>query len=238
MNYKEKLYKKYVESHLTPRKGNEYHKLDRKTFISFNQRFKKHVLEYKSKRVVDLGSGSGHLLNWLSELNFIDLKGIEINSDLTKFYPSHINHENIDINSFLVNKTNFDLIFLKDVLEHFNKDEAFQILENIFISLNKDGRLIIQVPNAESPLFGRVLYGDYTHEQSFTATGLLQILNAIGFQNIKIKSYFPAIYNISSFLRHVYFRLISVFYYLLILSETNIKDRYVSMNIIVIADKK
>ncbi len=238
MEYKEKLYTKYVDSHLAPRKGKDYHRLDRKTFISFNQRFKKHVLKFKNKIVVDLGSGSGHLLSWLKELDFTNLKGVEINSQLTKFYPTSIKYDNADIISYLNNPNEADLIILKDVLEHFNKDEAFKILENIYKSLNHNGRLIIQVPNAESPLFGRVLFGDYTHEQSFTATGLLQVLTAIGFTDIKINSYFPAVYNFSSLLRYLYFRFISILYYLLILSETNIKDRFVSMNIIVIANKK
>lgn len=237
MNYKEKLYKNYVLSHLLPRKGHGFNRLDRKTFLSFNQRFKKFVLEYRNKKVVDLGSGSGHFLSWLSELNFTDLKGVEINNDLTHFYANNIKYENSDIIDFLSGSNNFDLVILKDVLEHFNKEEAYKILENIYDSLNLNGRLLIQVPNGESPLFGRVLYGDYTHEQAFTASGLKQVLNAIGFKNVIIRSYYPAIYNFSSLLRYIYFRFVSIFYFSLIISETNIKDRFVTMNIIVIADK-
>lgn len=239
MTYKEKLYSKYVSSHLFPRKGNDYHRLDRRTFISLNQRYKKIVLKFKNKVVIDLGSGSGHFLKWLSELEFTNLKGIEINSELTDSYPSNIKYENIDINTFLSsNKNKADLIIIKDVLEHFDKKDAFEILENIYKSLNSDGRLIIQVPNAESPLFGRVLFGDYTHEQSFTATGLSQVLKSIGYDKVTVKPYLPAVYSFISFIRFVYFKLISIFYYMLILGETNITNRFVSMNIIVIADKK
>ena len=238
MSYKEKLYHNYVGSHLSPRKGDNYFCLDKITRTSFDQRFKKHLIDYKEKIVIDLGSGSGHLLRWLSELNFINLKGVEINKDLTNHYPENVKYENIDIINYLLRQNNFDLVILKDVLEHFNKEDAFNILEKIYTSLNKNGRVIIQVPNAESPLFGRVLYGDYTHEQSFTATALTQVLSAIGYKDIIVKSYNPAVYNFTSLIRFLYFKLVSIFYYLLIMSETNIKNRFVTMNIIVIANKK
>ena len=94
MNYKEKLYNNYVGSHLSPRKGDNYFRLDKITKTSFNQRFKKYLIDYKEKIVIDLGSGSGHLLRWLSELNFVNLKGVEINEDLTKHYPENVKFEN------------------------------------------------------------------------------------------------------------------------------------------------
>lgn len=238
MDYKKKIYTSYLRSHLIPRKGIDFYNLDQGTKKSFKQRFSKHITGFKDKKVVDLGSGSGHLLRWLqTDFDFKDLTGIEINSDLTKNYPKEIKYQNLDIIQFLEKGEKFDLFILKDVLEHFTKEEAYYILELIYGSLNTGGRLVIQVPNAESPLFGRVLFSDFTHEQSFTATGLSQVFNSINYKNNKCYSYFPAVYSFTSLIRYFLFRFISLFYYLLILSETSIKNRFVTLNIIVVANK-
>jgi predicted SAM-dependent methyltransferase len=70
-----------------------------------------------------------------------------------------------------------DAIIAFDVQEHFTRDEAIQLLDEVFRVLNADGRFIAHSPNAETPLFGRTRYGDLTHEMAYTRTPLTQLLH-------------------------------------------------------------
>jgi cyclopropane fatty-acyl-phospholipid synthase-like methyltransferase len=80
----------------------------------------------------------------------------------------------------------YDVIFARDVIEHFTKDEILEVLTLIFSSLKDRGVFILQCLNAESPFMGRILYGDFTHEMTFTRNNLHQILTTTGFKHIDI----------------------------------------------------
>lgn len=55
-----------------------------------------------------------------------------------------------------------------NVIEYLGKDEIIGFLDLIRSHLKLGGRLLIETPNAESPWFGAVAYGDLTHEWFFT----------------------------------------------------------------------
>ena len=52
--------------------------------------------------------------------------------------------------------------------------------------------------NAESPFFGRVRYGDFTHETAFTEASLRQVLGAGGFASFHFREDSPAVHGVLS----------------------------------------
>jgi SAM-dependent methyltransferase len=114
-----------------------------------------------------------------------------------------------DVMEFLKDKVEqYDLISAFDVIEHFRKNEIMPLLALLFRALRPGGRLILQMPNAESPWFGSVAYGDFTHEWFFTPTGLEAVLRMAGFDRFQAIEITPYIHGAKSFLRFWLWRLV------------------------------
>jgi SAM-dependent methyltransferase len=78
---------------------------------------------------------------------------------------------------------NFDLIIGLDIIEHLYKEEVIEFLDLCYSRLNNGGRLILSTPNADSPFFGSVRYGDFTHENTFTPNALEWVVGISGFKH-------------------------------------------------------
>jgi SAM-dependent methyltransferase len=82
----------------------------------------------------------------------------------------------------------FSAILLLGVLEHVAGPLQIPLLRSIFRSLRPDGRVIVQVPNANAILASRWRYNDPTHYCSFTEHSLYFVLRNAGFENIQINA--------------------------------------------------
>ncbi len=97
--------------------------------------------------------------------------------------------------------------------------------------------MIIQVPNAESPFFGRIRYGDFTHEMAFSTSSLQQLLQVMSFTQIRTFAVEPAITNTKSLLRFYLWKMVERFYKLLLFAELGSGSRIVTQGIIAVAIK-
>jgi 2-polyprenyl-3-methyl-5-hydroxy-6-metoxy-1,4-benzoquinol methylase len=74
-----------------------------------------------------------------------------------------------------------DAVCCLDVLEHLTHSELLRLTDGVRRALKPGGRWIIHTCNAESRFFGRVRYGDLTHQRGFTRGSLEQLMTASGF---------------------------------------------------------
>ncbi len=118
------------------------------------------------------------------------------------------------------NPAHFGLITGFDIIEHFGKAELLPFLESAVGALRPGGRLILQTPNAESPWFGAVAYGDYTHEWFFTPASLSHILRLCGMTGFEVRASVPYVHGIKSFTRAMIWKLINPFLKLWTTAET------------------
>lgn len=139
----------------------------------------------KQSACLEIGPGQGELLILFKDLGFKKVKSIDISKDVCE----HIKKLGFDCelvkdsSQYLKQRYNqFDLIVLNDVLEHVPKDQVVDLVSSIRASLKPKGKLLIKVPNAQSPHFAIGRYGDLTHEQSFTETSFIQLFRACGFE--------------------------------------------------------
>ncbi len=86
----------------------------------------------------------------------------------------------------------FGLIAMLDILEHFTRDELFPLLEAVSARLEPGGRLIVSVPNADSPQASRAIYADITHEIAFTPTSLEEMMFCHGLNVVGMRDPWPA----------------------------------------------
>ena len=73
------------------------------------------------------------------------------------------------------------MIIAYDIIEHFIKDEAIELCENICSSLKPGGIFVVKVQNSGCilGLFGRDI--DFTHLAGYTDLSLFQLLDSSGF---------------------------------------------------------
>ena len=100
------------------------------------------------------------------------------------------------------------LVVAFDVLEHFRKDEALELMDQVNRVLAPGGKVIIHTPNGSSPFSGRVGYGDLTHETIFTRDSLGQLLTSCGFSRIECYEDQPVVHGMVSGLRWLLWRVL------------------------------
>lgn len=103
----------------------------------------------KNKSILDVGLRDGAFLEYLRQLGYKNLYGIDIYEktiDITK--KKGINCEVADVQNLNLNKK-FDAITMSHVLEHC--PDPKKVLKNIYNHLNKDGILFIEVPIEQGP---------------------------------------------------------------------------------------
>ncbi len=226
-NYREIFYKNYFSE--KSNKGSV--KLDERSLSNWRRatifRIKDWLPDDKKANILDIGCGYGLLLNTLSTAGYHNLKGIDISEEQIKIakelYPD-IDFICIDLIDFLKNTSEkYDLITAFDVIEHLNKEEILIVLDLIYKRLNEKGQLIIQTPNAESPWFGAVAFGDFTHEWFYTPSSLEDVLVKIGFKKIEFKPSEPLATSAKSFMRRLVWLIIKSFLTIWNIAETGSK---------------
>ncbi len=239
MGFKENLYARYYSTHLLTRKGVIDLQYIKHAFYGYHQHYKKLLPTERDSRIADLGCGNGLLVAWLNQLGYTNVTGADISSEQIDIGLGLgvDNIYNLDVFELLKQNEAYNLLISRDLLEHFDRQQAYRFLSSCFSSLKTQGRLILQVPNANSPFFGRVLYGDATHEQAFTASSITQILSSVGYTNIKVFPWRPVISGLKSILRYLIWRALELIIYLPIVIETSRPSSPVTMNIIIVAHK-
>lgn len=150
--------------------------------------YKKFLPSNKTSTFLDIGCGTGLFTFFLEKEGYQNYTGIDISSEqleqAKKVCKGKLFH--YDLFDFLnENIELYDFVVMRHVLEHFKKDEIFHILKRVNSIMAKEGTLLIEVPNAGSPIFGSYFrYSDFTHEIGFTLESLEDILLANEFNII------------------------------------------------------
>ncbi len=147
----------------------------------------------KNKKLLDFGCGKGKFLS-LAKKDSKNIAGLEINKQLfnhlKKKFKMYDDICNVD--------QKFDVITLFHVLEHI--PNQIDILKNIKKILNKNGKLIIEVPHANDVLLNLKVFRNFTlwseHLVLHTKLSLIKYLNIAGFK--VEKSFFIQRYNFSN----------------------------------------
>ena len=233
MTHKDDLYKSYVSSHV----GNKIAD-SRGKYRAWEKLYAAILSAPRDAAILDIGCGDGDFLSWLKSVGFTNLRGID-KSEEQVARASDVPVTCNSLEQYLQNEVEqFDIIIMRDVLEHMTKGDVLGGLKIIFQSLRVNGCVVIQTTNAESPLFGRIRYGDFTHETAFTARSLSQVLRHSGFENIQLSPQRPHAHSIFSFVRSTLWLGIELLLKIYLLIETGSYRGVVTQNIIAIAYKK
>lgn len=154
-----------------------------------------HLPAGKEIDVLDIGCGMGFAMLAFKKSGYRSVFGVDIDrSQIEACRSLSLDVEQIDsLNDFLKERVGkFGLITLIDVLEHIPQDAALETVKHIYAALTPNGRLIIRVPNANSLVWNRWHYNDFTHRVGFTEISIAFVLKNAGFGMVSV----PALDNI------------------------------------------
>lgn len=239
-DYRNKFYSKYVSTHVRQLYGDVSLNDIKKQFLVWKKYFGRFLSKNKNAKIIDLGCGNGGFVWYLQKLGFKDANGIDISKEQVQ-QAEKLGIKNIFHGNFLEflkdKKEIYDVIFARDVLEHFSKEEILDVLYIISGSLKKGGTFIIQTINAENFLWGRLRHGDFTHDLAFTKESITQILNISGFSEIKVYPQNLIIHGLKSFIRAILWKYIELKIKFYLLIETGSVKGIFTQNIIISAKK-
>jgi 2-polyprenyl-3-methyl-5-hydroxy-6-metoxy-1,4-benzoquinol methylase len=209
--FKDQFFKRYVSTHIIPRKGRPTLAEFRKKAALYDKQLGRFLPKDKISKVIDIGCGSGALVWWLQQKGFQNVTGIDASEEQIST-GKDLGVPNLITScafSFLRESARvLDLVVARDVLEHFHKNEALEFCQLTAKVLRPGGRFLVQVPNAESPFFGRIRYGDLTHDAAYCASSLNQLLRMAGFLDVRCYPARPAGMGYKLFIRSILWRLI------------------------------
>lgn len=240
MNPYDKFYSQYVSSHASFLYGEPSIAFFRRQFGVWESYFGRFLPLDKNAFILDVGCGNGGFLFWLKEKHFLRAAGVEISKEQVDV-ATGLGIQNIfqaDFREFLKDKKDaYDVVFARDVLEHFPSGEVDRIIELVAYTLRRGGQLIIQTVNAENLLWGRLRHGDFTHQTAFTATSIKQLLAANGFDAIGVYPQRPVVQGVKSLIRFLLWKFFEVLLKFYLLAETGSSRGIFTQNIIVVARK-
>lgn len=209
MNYRERVYAEYAttfkDSNLV---------FDRAAAQRWGMPYRRYLRDWlpreKDAAIVDVACGNGMLLHLLNELGYSQISGVDISAQqvaLARQVTPNVSQG--DAVAFLqAHQGAFDVIFAMDIIEHFDKEEVLVFLDAAVAALRPEGRLVLQTPNADSPMFNAVRYGDFTHENGFTPDGLARLLRLAGLSAPHAREMGPVVHGAPSLVRSLIWRCI------------------------------
>lgn len=157
--------------------------------------------------VLDLGCGHGTLVYLARRAGYRNVSGVDVSPDQVaearRLGIEGVSQGDLVDTLAALPADSQDLIVAFDVIEHFTRDELLPLVDEVLRTLAPGGRWIIHTPNAESPFFGRIRYGDITHELAFTTSSLSQLLLASGFRAAAFFEDTPVVHGPRSAARYV-----------------------------------
>jgi SAM-dependent methyltransferase len=156
----------------------------------------------RDSRILDLGCGHGSLVYFARQAGYRYAEGVDRSPEQVA-EARRLGIEGVREGDLMETLTSLaagsqHAIIAFDVIEHFTREELVPFVDAVYRALVPGGRWLIHTPNAESPFFGRIRYGDITHEQAFTVTSLNQLLRASGFTDVRCYEDTPIVHGFAS----------------------------------------
>lgn len=240
--YRDRIYRSYSSGRETPLAPTSLKDLGpRVPYLT--KLVDEHLPIDRTVSILELGCGHGALLHILHKAGYSGAKGIDGSHEQVAAAKT-MGIKGVELGDVMETLTltpseSLDVVFAFDVIEHFTKDELIPLVDQVQRVLKEGGRWIIHAPNAESPYFARVRYGDFTHEQAFTRVSLNQLLRSSGFRNVECFEDRPVAHGFVSAVRLLLWQLVRSVQLAYIAVETGAIDKKAifSQNFLAVAYK-
>ncbi len=239
--YKKKIYQKYHTVHSRNLYGDSSIERIKTNYDLWSHYYGFALPENKSSSILEIGCGLGGFVLYLHDKGYKNVTGVDVSEEQIEI-GRKLGIKGLikaDLMEYLKDKQHaFDLIIARDVLEHFTRQEVFEICTLAFGALKIEGKFLIQVPNGEGLFSTSIFYGDFTHEWAYTQSSLNQLLKTVGFNTVLSKEIEPFIHGIASWVRWMAWKMIKSWHRMKKAIVTGSAGGIFSPNIICLAEKK
>ena len=230
---RDRLYESYVSQHAGRSTGEA-------TRLAYQRSIRPLLPPRAAGPVVDIGCGAGQLVRCLLDDGY-EASGVDISPEQV----AEAQQDGLDVVShgdylkiLQDHPGQFAAVTATDLLEHLTKPEVLTTFDAVATALRPGGRFIARVPNAVSPFGGFYRYGDFTHENWFTAASVRQLAAAAGFGPVRFTSCPPPAHGLVSAARVAVWRPISGLFKLALAAETGVvRGHIVTQNLMFAAAK-
>lgn len=242
-DYRARIYERYVRV-----TGSEADAATARTIVSapnpyLAKAIRDHFPADRASTILDLGCGEGSFLRELRRAGYTHVAGVDRSPEQVAIAAQH-GESGVRLGDIMdeardLPAASHDVIISFDVLEHLRREEVLTLGEHVLRALRPGGRWLIHVPNAESPFFGRMRYGDVTHEQAFTRGSLRQVLGAVGFGTVRCYEDAPVVHGAKSVVRLAMWKVIRLGLRAYLAAETGdtSPDPIFSQNLLAVAQR-
>ncbi|MBI2528736.1 MAG: methyltransferase domain-containing protein [Candidatus Rokubacteria bacterium] len=189
---RQRLTEQYARHYLRLNTASEGPRLPRPQYRFFDRTFA-HVVRAlpPASRVLDLGCGTGQLLQWLAHQSNLVPIGVDTSSaqvSIARAKLAGIEIHAADGLGFLRERAGaFHAIFCVDVLEHIPGDDVLlELIEFAVEALKPGGAFVCRTPNAANLFACYSRYMDLTHERCFTSSSIIQLLESAGLERCRV----------------------------------------------------
>ena len=237
-DYRRRLYDRYVTAHLSA--SIEERVKVRKPYLC--RLIDMHFPEELDAHILEIGCGHGALIYYAKEVGYNHLEGVDISLEQIEEawklgLKNNIRHGDLMETVSKSADKSYDAIVALDVIEHMTKNELLDLVGELYRVIRDGGKLILHMPNAASPFFGRVRYGDYTHEQAFTQSSLSQLLITYGFSEVKCFEDTPIVHGVKSAIRWSLWKAMRTIFRIALVAETGTSNEIFTQNFLAVASK-
>jgi 2-polyprenyl-3-methyl-5-hydroxy-6-metoxy-1,4-benzoquinol methylase len=239
-DYKERFYRAYYSTHVVGRKGEASLEQFALRGRLYDANWARLIPSDPGAVILDVGCGTGSLVWWLQQRGYGATEGIDVSAEQIDI-AVRLGVRNVavaDLADHLSERAgSYDVLILRDVLEHLERPRILQALDLCREALRPGGVLLVQVPNAEAPFWGRIRYGDFTHELAFTEGSLRQLFATTGFGSVAVYPAGPVRLRAKDIPRQLLWRCLEVAYKLMVFAETGRRWAVVTESIIATAKR-
>ena len=247
MGWKKRIYDAYVSSgQATAGWSPDFAEADpAKFFRPLAADVKRLIAQYfpedRALDFLDIGCGHGSLLYFLAEAGYTRTSGVDASPEQVML-AERLGIRNICCAPALefsrcLPDASLDVVTLFDILEHLERQELFDLLDEVSRILRPGGSCLAHVPCAEGIFAMRVLYADLTHVQAFTSVSAAQIFKLAGFSQVECFEERPAVYGVKSAVRRAVWDVGTIPVRLLFMAEAGFHRTILSQNMMIRASK-
>lgn len=193
--------------------------------------------------ILEVGPGLGEFESYLNDRRITNIDIVDNDKNIldriSKKYKVRKIHLTKDISLVDKKLNKYNFIFLMQVLEHLPINSYGTTLRLLYNHLNKNGFIVIVVPNANNPLGLTERYGDLQHTGSFTEQSLRDLVNLSGIKDysIEIKGYEIPPYDLLNILRIILQKILHSILLLIMIINGGIFFKTMTPNITLVIKK-
>jgi SAM-dependent methyltransferase len=195
----------------------------------------------KRAKILDLGCGEGSFVQAAIAAGYTDVHGVDRSPEQVAFAHRRglttVREGDLFGTITACEPESYDVITTIDLIEHLTRAELIRLATETLRVLRKGGTWVVHCPNAESPWFGRVRYGDLTHETAYTSAAMKQLGMTVGFRSVDVYEDVPRSAGLKGHARRALWQIIRSGARVWLAVESGARDGIFSQNLLAILHK-